>query len=565
MRLIQVSNMRLVSFYGSDIPDYAILSHVWGEEEVSFLDIQDLDKARARKGYEKIVLSCDQAKKDGLEYVWIDTCCIDKSSSAELSESINSMFLWYQRSTICYAYLDTPPVLQNTSAGVLDLPEIFREARWFTRGWTLQELIAPRRVEFYDVNWASLGDKITERSAISERTGIPEPVLENRYNPQKCSVAQRMSWAAGRMTTRVEDAAYSLLGLLDVNMPLLYGEGEKAFIRLQEEIIKTSTDESIFAWQGSAQDMLLQRLMPRKPDMLASSPEQFATAANIVPLSLAGNSYAITNQGLEIRLPLLETPDSGLIGILNCHDDGDIFNCVGLKLRPNGTDTEGVPHFSRGNTCRVHESEVRKAVRTAIVLRSRLGKTGTPYKEFFQVRRSPEPTESSPFKVDLAFFESPYFGTYHWWKPEARLLRLERSNISTRLEQGDGPRRPYRKWQLGFVMSDPGLTLRLMVAVSIPLEERLSPQLELDQTSCDPEQSLWRTWVGKLGAPIRDDISRVESAEEYQGATSRTWGRDLLFPGKCEILVTLRREEKMGYSGWVLEVRNVHPRENVSA
>jgi hypothetical protein len=140
----------LREFLGDIIPKYVILSHTWGEEEVTFQDIQDLKKAREKKGFQKLEQCCAKAEADGFQWVWMDTCCIDKSSSAELSEAINSMYQWYKNSQICYAYLE------DVSLSTLGETRL-EKSRWFMRGWTLQELIAPSIVEFYDVEVSIIG------------------------------------------------------------------------------------------------------------------------------------------------------------------------------------------------------------------------------------------------------------------------------------------------------------------------------------------------------------------------------------------------------------------------
>ncbi|KIM59630.1 hypothetical protein SCLCIDRAFT_125796, partial [Scleroderma citrinum Foug A] len=235
---------KVLEFCDDDVTEYAILSHRWIGQEVEYDEIVELakmdkerrDKIRQRDGYRKIVESCKQAEKDGYEWLWADTCCIDKRSSAELSEAINSMYRWYANAQVCYAYLH-------------DVPDSsFPVAQWFSRGWTLQEMIAPSDVQFFNKDWRAIGDKRTLAGTLKVITGVPEHVLtDGLYGDRPC-VAQIMSWAANRTTTRVEDRAYSLMGLLDVNMPMLYGEGKKAFHRLQLEIIRTSNDQSIFAW-----------------------------------------------------------------------------------------------------------------------------------------------------------------------------------------------------------------------------------------------------------------------------------------------------------------------------
>ncbi|KAH8758214.1 heterokaryon incompatibility protein-domain-containing protein [Hyaloscypha finlandica] len=222
-----------------NVPNFAILSHTWGEEEVTLQDIKTKEATKLL-GYEKVTKACSVAAADGFDYIWIDTCCIDKTSSAELSEALNSMYRWYQEAEECYAYLvDVPHNSVNRVTGATG-PE-FRESRWFTRGWTLQELIAPSSVIFLDSEWQDMGTKSKLQCAISEITGIPGSFLLGD-DLRHASIAQRMSWASKRETTRIEDLAYSLMGLFGIYMPMLYGEGERAFIRLQEEIMRVSDD-----------------------------------------------------------------------------------------------------------------------------------------------------------------------------------------------------------------------------------------------------------------------------------------------------------------------------------
>ena len=232
MRLLNTKSKEPKDFAGSP-PMYAILSHTWEADEVLFQDLMN-GTHTTKLGWTKIVKACELAAHNHFEWIWIDTCCIDKSSSAELSEAINSMFRWYRDSTICYAYLSD-----------VSHEGRFGFSRWFTRGWTLQELIAPSFVLFLDQRWSAVGSKLSRAREIEKITGIPKASLSDLM---RSSIAIKMSWASKRETTRIEDQAYSLLGLFDINMPLLYGEGEKAFIRLQQEIIRSSDDESILAW-----------------------------------------------------------------------------------------------------------------------------------------------------------------------------------------------------------------------------------------------------------------------------------------------------------------------------
>ena len=230
-------------FVGDDVPQYAILSHTWeADAEVTFKDLMD-GTGKSKLGYDKIRFCAEQARRDSMQYFWIDSCCIDKSNSAELQEAINSMFHWYCSAAKCYVYLadvSRPALDTNEKSSQLRWESSFRKSRWFTRGWTLQELLAPASVEFFSKEGEQLGTKRSLERHIHEVTGIPVKAL--RSSPlSDFSVHERMLWAEKRKTTRKEDKAYSLLGIFDVYMPLIYGEGrENAFMRLREEIDKAS-------------------------------------------------------------------------------------------------------------------------------------------------------------------------------------------------------------------------------------------------------------------------------------------------------------------------------------
>ncbi|EEU35443.1 uncharacterized protein NECHADRAFT_16940, partial [Fusarium vanettenii 77-13-4] len=272
MRLINVYTLELELFPDlalSRIP-YAILSHTWRADEVDFNDMRDLAVARSKKGFSKTEEPCRMAISHGLRYAWVDTCCIDKSSSAELSEAMNSMIQWYRQAAVCYAFLSDLPV-----SGEIRGSDSFGKCRWFTRGWTLQELIAPADVRFFDQAWSPRGTKKTLCSEVSKITGISETVLGNQVPLSTIPLARRMSWAAGRQTTRAEDLAYCLLGIFDVNISMIYGEGSKAFVRLQEEILRKTTDLSLFAWVTTNTPTTEYR------GILAESPCEFPECGNI--------------------------------------------------------------------------------------------------------------------------------------------------------------------------------------------------------------------------------------------------------------------------------------------
>lgn len=332
MRLLQIDNetgdeFSLVEFIG-DTPRYAILSHTWGPNgtEVTYKDLVE-GTGKDKAGYKKIRACGRQSAKAKYKYFWVDTCCIDKTSSAELSEAINSMYRWYGEAGVCFAYIeDASPSLPMSEWTISNI-------RWFTRGWTLQELLAPREVEFFDTNWSALGTRTEHARLISRITKIDSKALELQFKfdmsnfPRYIknghldlpafSIASRMSWAAERTTTRPEDAAYCLLGIFDVNMPLLYGEGStKAFMRLQEEIMKGSNDQSLFAWcrpnaSSGAYD---------PHGLLAESPLDFIDSGSVrhITTSDVNDPYAMTNKGLHITLEMARLKGDFHVALLYC-------------------------------------------------------------------------------------------------------------------------------------------------------------------------------------------------------------------------------------------------------
>ena len=329
MRLIDVRTLNFVDVNDETEEEYAILSHRWEREEISFQVYQKLieraqakgfkelsgcnkvlKEASSKQGFRKIRSFCQQADKDGHRFVWIDTCCINKDSSAELSEAINSMYRWYNASRICYVYLSDVEAVGKDSR---EQDETVKASQWFTRGWTLQEMLAPPSLVFLDKELNFLGTKGELLPLLSETTGISSRVFVGECSITECSIAQRMSWASSRATTRKEDMAYCLLGLFDVNMPLLYGEGaEKAFLRLQVEILKKSDDHTIFAWHMDSSTS----------GLLASSPKAFSKCSLVKSITRgkSRHAYSLTNRGLSIKLLAIPWALDIYLARLDCFD-----------------------------------------------------------------------------------------------------------------------------------------------------------------------------------------------------------------------------------------------------
>ena len=347
MRLLDARKLELVDVRDDDIPRYAILSHTWGDDEVTLQEMrrmeskipQALNKQKQqiadKRGFAKIKSAAAMAVRRGLNYLWVDTCCIDKMSSSELSEAINSMYLWYKQAAECYAILSDvdPAALDNWKRPNSQL----RLSRWFTRGWTLQELIAPSQLYFFAADWSLLGQKQSPKSfteVLSEITGIEIEVLDGRVDPAQLSVTTRMKWAASRQTTRLEDTAYCLMGLFQVNMPLLYGEGHRAFARLQEEIIQRTDDQSLFAWSSSSSGPSAADDDLDDPDalcgLLAARPAEFQDAGGMQPLPplpvYASAPSTMTNLGLRVQLYLRPIQDHE--GVPMEEDYYAILDCV---------------------------------------------------------------------------------------------------------------------------------------------------------------------------------------------------------------------------------------------
>ena len=324
---MQVEHRSKILFHDDETTDYAILSHRWIDDtEISYDEMDDLanmkkgerDEIRGRAGYKKILDTCRQAQKDGYKWVWVDTCCIDKRSSAELSEAINSMYRWYRNAKACYAYLhDVGGSSFPTAKDNKRYPTSNGWPEWFSRGWTLQEMIAPSDVQFFNKNWQPVGNKVMLAKTLKKITRVPEHTLTDGLDERRPCVAQIISWAANRTTTRVEDRAYSLMGLLDVNMPMLYGEGKKAFHRLQLEIIRSTDDQSIFVWGWNSRRVRTGSILADDPsffedcsDIWLMDHDQFIRWSGALFPELRSMDadhfgvFPVTNRGIQIRMLL---------------------------------------------------------------------------------------------------------------------------------------------------------------------------------------------------------------------------------------------------------------------
>lgn len=216
-------------------PAYAILSHTWGKEEVTFYDLA-AGKGMSKAGWDKIRFCMKQAARDGLHFSWVDTCCIKKDDTTELQYSINSMFRWYKEAAKCYV------LMTDVSTSGLNWQDAFERSRWFTRGWTLQELLAPSHIEFFSMDGEMLGSLNELKEVVQKITRLPLSALSGAQL-HDFGVEERLSWTETRQTMREEDKAYSLLGIFNVFIPLNYGEGEEnAFRRLRTEILERKYD-----------------------------------------------------------------------------------------------------------------------------------------------------------------------------------------------------------------------------------------------------------------------------------------------------------------------------------
>jgi len=310
-------------FTDEDIPPYVIVSHRWREDEVTYQDFEHNTFSR-RHGYHKIKESCRIALEANYNWVWLDTCCIDKRNFTELNEAINAMYKWYQKASLCVAYLfdyvHGHDELANSS--------------WFTRCWTLQELIAPRRVEFYDQNWKFFGSKNRLCEQIATITWIGVEVLRCRADPTTaCTVAVRLSWAARRKASRVEDEAYSLLGLFALSMPTLYGSGEKAFQMFLEEVLRRTGDVTSLVWNKP-----LESHATSLSGLLPSSPAAYASKRCARTTGSLSRSLSVVADGIELDVLTIPYTLGSFLCILDCRpaDDETQYAILLAQLETDG-------------------------------------------------------------------------------------------------------------------------------------------------------------------------------------------------------------------------------------
>lgn len=445
MWLINTKTEKIEFVPNPELHQYAILSHTWRREgEPTLQDynrvmstpanviealatdnaIEALVTVSTRRidvRFAKVRATCRLARARNIPYAWVDNVCIDKTSSAELTEAINSMFRWYKNAAVCFAYLADLPVGPKK-----DLHKTLSHCHWFTRGWTLQELVASKTVEFYDEAWNLRGDKHELCELVSAITRIDEDVLRDSSLLRNIPVARRMSWASRRQCTRIEDVAYSLLGLFDIHMPLIYGEGEKAFIRLQEAIAHDNTDLSLFAWTSLDNSYNRQNyhgLFARSPVDFTNCDKLLRILSPVTPTE----EYAITNKGIRLtaRMNEGETPHSEKDFLLNldCLDssrqqpDG-MHSIVFIRLvrTPHGF----VRHWA-GTPVLVLASSVQSSTPRTIYV----PKLITPHESRDLVMRL-----SQRFHVDIdnrTGFVISYTRQYplHLWEPEKRAFMTD--------------------------------------------------------------------------------------------------------------------------------------------
>lgn len=501
MRLLHSKELTFEDFEGDSIPKYAILSHTWSKDEVSLHDMEKrsvVDKV----GYQKILHCAAVAAQQDIDYIWVDTCCIDKSSSAELTEAINSMYRWYQQAQICYAYLSDVSISEGSDDSIR---LAFKSSKWFTRGWTLQELLAPSHLVFFDQNWKQIGSKLDLEGEINQATGIDTSALRGA-DLRTFTIAQRMCWASKRNTTRTEDLAYCLLGIFDVNMPLLYGEGKKSFIRLQEEIMKNTDDQTLFAWKDSS-------FGPNSfSGLLAQAPSCFAGSGCFCSInSWGGNDPAeTTNKGIRVQLYMIGEEESDVyIACLAC--TVGIFSNVGpaIFLR---RDFSLSPGFQRNDVYTRIKPGTLKMLDGQEKLR---GRNETLYVKPFShilLQRALNYQDSKLFWINLS---GPKVYPEDQWDPQTKMF-WSKKLVGT----------------LGAIWWSDGFSLPILIIFGISALNQ--PWCHVTQTTYD-DSTGWRSYqpTGREGTtsqisnrdmtPAKDNLARRLSASSISSHRQRTY------------------------------------------
>lgn len=324
MRLINTKTFKLETVKDYKSTEYAILSHTWGDQELTFADKRLQEdthsvKSIPMKGYYKVMATNDRAQKRNYPYIWVDTCCINKADAVENATDINSMYEYYANAAVCFI------LLEDVGGSGDALLNSLRNCRWATRGWTLQELVACRKRVFFDRNWNPIEATPEFMRVLSDITGISEKILNDSNLVKECPIAQRMKWASTRKVTFPEDMTYCLLGLFDISMPVIYGEGfDKAFKRLQREIIQQTSDQSIFAWRADRESS----------GLLATSPKDFSRSSHIEILETdVLSSFQMTNLGLQIKCNMSDA-DGNFCATIHCFEaSGNSQEVLKIYLR----------------------------------------------------------------------------------------------------------------------------------------------------------------------------------------------------------------------------------------
>jgi hypothetical protein len=339
MRLLHLNALGrpvLTDFCGKTIPSYAILSHRWSDSEILIEDISNETYEEKEEGYRKLRFCANQAAQDNLQYFWIDTCCIDLWNHNERSKAINSMFQWYENSARCYVFLSDVSIPTMTEPiQCSDWDTLFRRSEWFTRGWTLQELIAPFSVEFFSRQGHPIGDKASLNQLIHEITSIPIAALGNCPLDQ-FTTSERRRWSENRKTKEEEDIVYCLLGILGISIPTTYGEGkENARSRLQAGLEEASNAPSIIPFSRNLRFVGREAHLAKIEAKLFSD-EQTTKVAIFGPAGIGKSQLA-----LEIAHRTKQNHENCLVFWIDASDKYSLYQSytsIAQKLRVPGWD-----------------------------------------------------------------------------------------------------------------------------------------------------------------------------------------------------------------------------------